>query len=265
MRVLISADIEGIATTVQWEQATKTGYGYEAACRQMTAEVRAACEGAHAAGATQIRVKDAHGSGTNLIPELLPRYVELTRSGCGSPWSMVYGVDQGFDAAMFVGYHCAAGRNGNPLSHTETKSTVSVRLNGVPCSEFQLYSWAAAMAGVPSVFLAGDQMLCDDVRGLHPHLVTVPVKQGLGGLITCLHPEEACDRIRAGAEQALRQPDFGPLPVLPEAFVFEATYKEHPVAVRASSFPGCKLVGDNTVRLETRNYWDVLTAVVWIL
>lgn len=265
MNVFISADIEGIATTVLWEQATKTGYGYEAACRQMTAEVAAACEGARAAGATYIRVKDAHGSGTNLIPELLPRYAELTRAGCGSPWSMVYGVDEGFDAAMFVGYHCAAGRNGNPLSHTETKSTVSVKLNGVKCSEFQLYSWAAATAGVPSVFLAGDEMLCRDSAGLHPHLVTVPVKRGFGGAITGLQPEEACSRIRAGAEAALRQEFRGGLPQLPEHFVFEVLYKEHTAAVRASSFPGCHLVDDNTVRLETDNYWDVLTAVVWIL
>jgi len=265
MRVFISADIEGIATTALWDQASKTGWGYDAACRQMTAEVTAACEGARAAGADRIRVKDAHGSGTNLIPELLPRYVELTRASCGSPWSMVYGIDEGFDAAMFVGYHCAAGRNGNPLSHTETKATTAVRINGKKCSEFQLYSWAAATAGVPSVLLAGDQMLCDDSASLHPSLITVPVKRGFGGLTTCLRPEEACCRIRAGAEKALRQDFRGKLPRLPDHFVFEVSYKEQTAAVRASSFPGFVLTDDNTVRMETDRYWDVLTAVVWVL
>ena len=57
---------------------------------------------------------------------------------------MVDGVDNTFDAAMFIGYHSAAGRNGNPLSHTFTTKTTSVKLNGMICSEFLLYSWACA-------------------------------------------------------------------------------------------------------------------------
>ena len=264
-RVFISADIEGIATTALWDHATKGSYGYEAACRQMSLEVAAACEGAFAAGAEYVRVKDAHGSGTNILPELLPRGVELTRHSCGSPWSMVYGVNEGFDAAMYVGYHCAAGRDGNPLSHTETKSTVAVKLNGKKCSEFQLYSWAAATAGVPSVFLAGDEMLCSDVQGLHPKLVTVPVKRGYGGIVTCLHPEEACDRIREGAKKALSQPLDDALCSMPDHFELEITYKDHTKATSSSFCPGFSKVDDNTIRMETDHYWDVLTAIVWVL
>ncbi len=266
MRVFISADIEGIATTTLWEQATKGGYGYEAACRQMSLEVRAACEGAIAAGADYIRVKDAHGSGTNILPELLPRQAELTRASCGSPWSMVYGVEDGsFDAAMFVGYHSAAGRTGNPLSHTETTSTVFVKLNGVKCSEFHLYSWACALAGTPSVLLCGDRMLVADSLNLHPKLVGVPVKFGFGGSTTGLHPEEACARIREGAEAALKQDLSGALCALPERFEFEICFKEHTKAARASFYPGFERIDDNRVRMVTENYLDVLTAVVWVL
>lgn len=265
MKVFISADIEGIATTAMWEQCTKGQYGYEEARKQMTLEVVAACEGAYAAGADYIRVKDAHGSGTNIIPELLPRYVELTRHSCGSPWSMVYGVDEGFDAAMFVGYHCAAGRVGNPLSHTETKSTIYVKMNGKKCSEFQLYSWAAATCGVPSVFLAGDQMLCEDSADLHPYLITVPVKRGFGGIVTELQPEEACARIRKGAEAALKQPFKKELCQMPEYFELEICYKEHTQAVAMSFFPGMEQIEDNVIRLRTNNYWDVLTAVAFVL
>ena len=38
----------------------------------MTKEVAAACEGATMAGATDIIVKDAHGSGMNINPFRLP-------------------------------------------------------------------------------------------------------------------------------------------------------------------------------------------------
>lgn len=265
MRVFISADIEGVATTSIWPQAQRGEIGYPEACRQMTREVAAACEGAMAAGASYIRVKDAHGSGTNIDPAGLPRIAELTRASCGSPWSMVYGILDGFDAAMFVGYHAAAGRNGNPLSHTETTATVYVKLNGVKCSEFHLYSWACATAGVPSVLLAGDRMVCEDSASLHPKLITVPVKTGFGGVTTALHPDEACERIRAGARRALEQDLTDALPALPGRFTLEICYKEHTRAVRASFFPGFRLTGDNVVRFAARDYYEILRAVAWVL
>ena len=265
MRVFISADIEGIATTTIWPQASKGEIGYPEACQEMTREVVAACEGAIAAGADYIRVKDAHGSGTNIDPQQLPECVELTRSSCGSPWSMVYGVTDGFDAAMFVGYHCAAGREGNPLSHTETTSTVYVKLNGVKCSEFMLYSWACAKANVPSVMLAGDRMLCEDSASLHPKLITVPVKYGYGGSTTSLQPRLAQERIREAAKRALEQDLTNAICKVPDNFTLEICFKEQVKATRASFYPGFEKIDDNTICMETNDYYEVLRAVVWVL
>lgn len=265
MRVFISADIEGITTTTIWSQASKNEWGYENACRQMTSEVIAACEGAIAAGADYIRIKDAHGTGTNIDQERLPSCAEITRASCGSPWSMVYGVTDGFDAALFVGYHSAAGREGNPLSHTETLSTVYVKLNGVKCSEFHLFSWACATLGVPTVFLAGDRMLCEDSAGLHPKLITVPVKYGYGGSTTSIQPALACERIRDGAKRALSQSLKDAVCRLPSHFTLEICYKEHTKAARVGFFPGFQKIDDNTVRMETDDYYEVMRAVVWVL
>ena len=272
MRVFISADIEGVANTALWDHCSKGQYGYVDAAKEMTLEVKAACEGAFAAGADYIRIKDAHGSGTNIFPEMLPRGVELTRSSCGSPWSMVYGVNdtfedgKGFDAAMFIGYHCAAGREGNRMSHTETKSTVYVKLNGVKCSEFMLYSYAAAMAGVPSVLLSGDKTVCDDSKDLHPQLITCPVKRGYGGSTTCMQPDDAHEAIFNAAKKALSQPlGAALLPKIPEHFEFEICYKEHVDATRNSFFPGFRKIDDNTILLSTDNLMDIMTAFCWVL
>ncbi|MBQ3577543.1 MAG: M55 family metallopeptidase [Firmicutes bacterium] len=265
MRVFISADIEGIATTAKWDQTSEKGYGYEDARRQMTLEVAAACEGARAAGADYIRVKDSHGPMTNIIPEMLPTYVELTRSKNGSPWGMVAGIEEGFDAAMFVGWHAAAGREGNPMSHTHNTSTIYIKLNGEKMSEFMLYSWACASCGCPSVLLAGDQMLCDDSKDLHPSLITVPVKRGYGGMVTCLHPQVACDNIRKAAEEALRQPLDKALCKVPDHFKLEICYKEQVQATKSSFFPGFSKKDDNTIVMSTDKLWDVLTAIQWVL
>ena len=162
MKIFISADIEGTAFTTYWDETELKEGVYARAALEMTREVRAAVGGAVAAGADEIVVNDAHDFGINIDPNEMPECVELIRGWSGSPLSMVEGIDESFDAAMFVGWHAAAGRYGNPLSHTMSTKTTKVTLNGLPCSEFVLYSWACAMNGVPTVFLAGDQALIDD-------------------------------------------------------------------------------------------------------
>ena len=265
MRVFISADIEGTTFTTLWDE-TELGHNlYAAAAKQMTAEVKAACEGAIAAGADYILVNDAHDHAVNLDVRELPECVEVIRGWSGSPMGMVDGVDDSFDAAMFIGYHFAAGRCGNPLSHTETTLTTSVRLNGLVCSEFLLYSWACARMGVPTVLLAGDKMLTEDSRGLHPRLKTVAVKDGFGAMIRCLHPKVACDRIRQAAREALQQDLTGACPALPEHFVLEVSYKEHKNAVLYSAYPGCILTNDLSLRYETDDYTDLLRCGQFIL
>ncbi|MBQ1704886.1 MAG: M55 family metallopeptidase [Clostridia bacterium] len=268
MKVFISADIEGTTLTNAWNQTHPVTDLATAKMhtQQMTAEVKAACEGAIAAGATEILIKDAHGPAINIDPTQLPDCAQIIRSWNGHPYAMAYGVDRSFDAAMFVGYHSAAGRRGNPLSHTYSTKTTSVTLNGMICTEFLLFSWCCALEGVPSVLLTGDKMLTEDslAQNIHPKLKTVAVKDGLGGMIRCLHPKVACDRIRAAAEEALRQDLSDALCKLPKHFVLELSYKEHRDAVRYSWFPGFKLVGDRTIRLETDNYLDVLGCVSYV-
>lgn len=265
MKVFISADIEGVTNTTIWEETEKDQAVYAAAARQMTAEVKAACEGAIAAGADYILVNDAHDYAVNLDLSQLPECAEVIRGWTGSPYAMVDGIDKRFDAAMFVGYHSAAGRCGNPLSHTYTTKTVWVKLNGVKCSEFRLYSWAAAMENVPTVLLTGDKMLCEDSTDIHPLCKSVAVKDGFGGLTRSISPSLACKKIRENAEAALKQDLSKALCTLPEHFVFEVCYKIHEHAIARSYYPGFQLVEDNVIRMETDNFMDVLRAVVFVL
>ena len=71
MRVFISADIEGTAFATVWDETHKGEIDYVPAARQMTMEVKAACEGAIAAGADYILIKDAHGTARNIDPNEL--------------------------------------------------------------------------------------------------------------------------------------------------------------------------------------------------
>lgn len=112
MKVFISADIEGTAVTATREGCRPGEFEYERSRKEMTAEVVAAAEGARAAGAELVVVKDAHGPGS-IFCGGIAEYVQLIRSWSGSPEMMVEGLDSSFDAAFFVGYHNAAGEGGN--------------------------------------------------------------------------------------------------------------------------------------------------------
>ena len=69
MKVFISADIEGVTGILHWDETARTHADFTEFRDRMTQEVSAACEGAFEAGATEVWIKDAHGSGRNLIAD----------------------------------------------------------------------------------------------------------------------------------------------------------------------------------------------------
>ncbi|MBR6584522.1 MAG: M55 family metallopeptidase [Firmicutes bacterium] len=265
MKVYISADIEGIASTATWDDCSKGTAEYEKARQQMTREVLAACEGAFAAGADEILIKDAHGPGTNIDIYQMPENVRLIRRWSQHPYVMAEGIDETFDAAMFIGYHSAAGKDGNFLAHTLSKKPAYVKINGEYASEFMIYSWAAAYEGVPTVFLSGDKQLCEESADLHPNLVTAAVKEGDYESAICISPAEAVKNIRKGAEAALRQDLRDALIELPPYFEVEIRYKEHADSAKPSFYPGVVRKDSHTIFYETDNYFDVLTLLNFVL
>lgn len=264
MKIFISADIEGVATTTLWPETEKGSEDYRLHAQQMTMEVIAACEAASEAGASEIVVRDAHEDGNNLDIWKLPENVTLIRGWSGHPYSMVYGIDPSFDAAIFIGYHSAASSEGNPLSHTESLNPLSVKLNGALASEFLLYSYAAAMEGVPSVFLSGDKSLCETSKGLHPRLITCPVKEGWGGATVNYNPKAVLKWIKEGVKTALNQDLRSALPNLPQTYELEICYKKTSDAEKFSYFPGVQKRDDNTVVFSSRDYFEVLRVISFL-
>jgi len=54
----------------------------------------------------------------NIIFKDLPDYVTLHRGWEGGPCSMMAGLNDSYDAVVFIGYHSPSRSDGNPLSHT---------------------------------------------------------------------------------------------------------------------------------------------------
>lgn len=258
MKVFISVDIEGIcAATTYWEELLPPKPEH---VKQMTAEVVAACEGAIAAGATEILIKDAHNDGHNLDIFQFPEEASIFRGFSGHPYGQMQGITSKFDAAILIGQHAAATRGGNPLSHTSVRRIYHVKINGRIASEFMIAAWTALYEKVPTLFVSGDKMLCEDDSDLHPNLITCPVKEGIGAATLLTNPKVALKAIKKGVEKALSQKDIAPLPKLPPAFELEVRYKDPIQAERYAYYPGVKKIDYNTLVFKTDDYFEMLTA-----
>lgn len=266
MLVYISADIEGVAGITTWEEGRKSHPDYGEYRRQMNAEVRAACEGALAAGAQAITVKDAHATARNLIARELPAPTRLIRGWSGHPYGMVQELDESYDAAVFIGYHARAGSGGNPLAHTMSSMLVhEVRLNGAPASEYLIHAWAASLVDVPVAFVSGDRTLCEEIAGTQPATRTFATKWGEGPSQHSLHPDEAVTSIRDGVKAALEGDLAAARLSLPARFELEIVYKSHTHAYSRSFYPGAKQSDAHTVRLEADDYFEVLRALMFLV
>lgn len=122
MRVLISADMEGVTGVTCPDDVRPGSARWEYFRALLTGDVNAAVEGFFEAGADEVIVNEAHANKRNLlITELDRRAVAII--GTHKIFGMMEGIDSGIDAVAFVGYHAGAGEQG-VLSHTYVGTTV---------------------------------------------------------------------------------------------------------------------------------------------
>lgn len=258
MKLYISADIEGITGVTHWDETDLDKEASALFRQQMTAEVAAACEGAIQAGAEEIWVKDAHGTGRNIFAADLPPDTRLIRGWSGHPFGMVEELDETFQALICIGYHSRAGAGTSPLAHTMSGAITYIQLNDRFASEFTFSAYTAALLKVPLVFVSGDQGLCDEIAQFHPNIQTVAVKSGIGEATISLHPAANVEQIRSGVARALAGDLSRCLIPLPEHFRLELRYRQHSKTYVASFYPGVKKKDDHTIQFESGSFFEIL-------
>lgn len=260
MKIFISADLEGTAGVVQWDQTNANDRDYPQAVELMTGEVNAAIDGAFSAGATEVIVNDSHNTMRNLRPLELDRRAKLL-SGGPKKFSMMAGIDESFDAVFFTGYHAMLGTRG-VLSHTYWGSA-SVRVNDVAMGEYGVNGALAGRFGVPVALVTGDDYLCAQAGALLPGVTAVQTKTAHGRYAALQeHPEIVRQHIREGATKALANLS-NVKPFRPESPVrMEVDFVSATQADLASRIPGTERIADRTVRYVHQDYESVF---LWLL
>lgn len=266
MKIFISADIEGtcgIAADAEADPNMPQDYG--AFRLRMTRETAAACQGALASGASEILVRDAHGSARNIDPTGLPEGTDLLRGWTGDPLVMMSGIDESpCDAAFFIGYHAWAGSGGSPLAHTINGQNEYILINGRQASEFLINAYTAAYYHVPVAMITGDDAVCAHAREIVPAITAVAVHRCRGGGVIALHPDDAENRIRSAAEAALERREACRLQ-LPQQFDVAVRYRRQQKAYTCQFYPGARLTDSKTVSFSSGDWYEVLRFFHFVL
>ncbi|MDR6409667.1 M55 family metallopeptidase [Paraburkholderia terricola] len=247
MKVLISADIEGVAGVFHPEQ-TRAGNGeYEAARRWMTLEANAAIEGAFAGGATQVWVNDSHGGFRNLLPDLLDARAQVV---LGKPRTlgMMAGLEYGAALVFMIGYHAKSQTRGI-LAHTiNSFAFARVSLNGVEVGEAGLYGALAEEYGARVALLSGDDVFAEETAPRFPGARFVVTKSATGHASGVTQsPANARDAIGTAAREVVRQ---------------HLAEGHAPHATRAGAKPvECELRVQTTALADLFCQWPTLTRV----
>jgi D-amino peptidase len=212
VRVHIISDIEGVAGLVKWGQTSGDGPLYHEARKLYTEEINAAVRGAKAAGATEIVVMDCHGAGgdytfNSLLPADLDPDCEFVIQDEWTEYTAF--LEEGCDAALFVGMHAMAGTPDGVMSHTVSgQAWQNLRFNGALVGETGINAALCGHWDCPVVLVTGDRATCREARELLGEgLTTVEVKVGLGRFSARnLPPVRARELIEAGAKEALEDP-----------------------------------------------------------
>ena len=249
-KVFISVDMEGISGISGSDQLSSDGREYERSRKLMAEDVNAAIRGARAGGARVIVVNDSHGSMRNLrLEDLDPSAILISHNF--KRYGMMEGLDESFDAAIFIGYHAKAGTPAGLFAHTGSGVVADVRVNGQSLGEGGLNTLVAGWYGVPVVLVTGDDVAVKQVSETATAARTVVVKRALnpGGAVR--RPLEAVHReiefkARASVTAAQRSK-----PIRERTYAVQVQLHNILIPEAAEILPGMTRPSPDTIAFET--------------
>ena len=177
-RILIIADIEGSSGCWSYRASSFMTPEWARACVEMSRDVHAVVQALFDHGVEDIRIKDFHRTGFNLLPELIDPRAEIIHGYRAGPVPGI-GDPKQAEAVMFLGMHAASGTDGF-LAHTLTSRIRQLELNGEPLPEIQLFAASLADWGIKPIFFSGCPIACSQARTSIDHIEVFSIDKSIG-------------------------------------------------------------------------------------
>ena len=245
-KIYISVDMEGISGISGDDQVNAGGSEYGRSRKLMAEDLNAAVRGVLDAGATDILVNDSHGSQRNLLPEDVHPSARLI-SHSFKRYGMMEGLDETFDAVIFIGYHAKADAPRGLFAHTGAGVVRDLQINGRSVGEGGMNAALAAWYGVPVVLVTGDDAAVAEVKESVPGIRGVAVKRAINVRAVELKPlTQAREEIRQTAREAVAGAKK-PAPQRSGPFRVQMRFRNFTTPEVAAAFREIELIGPDTV------------------
>jgi D-amino peptidase len=245
-KVYISVDMEGISGISGDDQVNAGGAEYGRSRKLMAEDLNAAIRGAIEAGATDILVNDSHGGQRNLLPEDVHPTARLI-SHSFKRHGMMEGLDDSFDAAIFIGYHAKADAPRGLFAHTGTGVLRDLQINGRSVGEGGMNAALAAWYGVPVVVVTGDDAAVAEVKESVPGVRGVAVKRAINVRAVELKPlQQARQEIQQAAREGVAAAKK-PAPQRTGPFRVQMRFRNFTIPEVATAFREIESVAPDTV------------------
>ena len=238
---LILADIEGIAGVFEKAQCKPLTPEWREARHLITADVSAAVAGLKDAGVETIHIRDMHGTGFNLLPNLLPSEGLVLHQG--HHWYPVplLGEIPEADLALMVGWHGAPDQPEAFSPHIFHRDIDWVRLDTRAVTEVEIMSAVLTEAGIPVAMVTADHTACKRISANMPWTQAVEIpKRAIGSKeMANIHR-----RIRENAKKAAQT--FETFPTYPKGpYLLESSIQ---CQVRKGYFPSGRAILNTLLR-----------------
>ena len=254
MKILISADLEGVNGVAHTDQIYPEGKYYKEAVIRWSKELNAIIEGLNQAGVKEIVINDSHNHSRNLDSSLIPKAKLVT--GWQRPYSMVSGVEKGFDACFFTGYHGMAGSK-STLSHTYRPRIIKrVKLNKKPVGEIGLNATLAGAFNVPVVFISGDKETCTEGKNLlGKQIFTVETKKSLSRYSAMSFPfQDVLKNLKNTATKTIEEKKKWKVFKIKPPYTLEVEFALPNHADACELIPGVKRISSNQIEFTHKEY-----------
>jgi D-amino peptidase len=262
MKLYVSVDMEGITGLVDHTHVDSNKHNYERSRIIMTDEANHVVTTAFEQAWKEVVVNDSHSKMNNLLIERLHPETQLI-TGDVKPFSMVQGLDESFDGAIFVGYHARASLKG-VMSHSMIFGVRNMYINDVAVGELGFNAYVAGYFDVPVLMVAGDDGAANEVEKLIPNVTTAIVKESISrSAAKSLTPIKAGQLLREKTVLALRNRETVKPLTPPDHPMLGIEFANYGQAEWANLMPGTEIVpGTTIVRFQAKNILEAYQAML---
>jgi D-amino peptidase len=160
---------------------------------------------------------------------------------------MMEGLDDTFDAVIFIGYHAKADAPRGLFAHTGTGVLRDLQINGRSVGEGGMNAALAAWYGVPVVLVTGDDTAVTEVKESVPNVRGVAVKRAINVRAVELKPlQQARQEIQQAARDGVAAAKK-PAPQRTGPFRVQMRFRNFTIPEVATAFREIEAIAPDTV------------------